>query len=86
MSDLSRLRRRLAEIERSGKRLKAEKAQLAEEIAADPAAYTRSSERRTLYLDKLIEQRRKDWRAVHDALAVEKKRLLADPAAMLRFT
>jgi hypothetical protein len=86
VSDLSRARKRLDAIERSGKRLKAERAELREELAADPLHFTRSQERQVLALDKLIDARRQDWLLAHAALRAEELRLLSEPAAFLRPT
>jgi phage-related tail protein len=86
VSDLSRLRARLARIERSGKRLKAELAEAREDLDADPVNFTRAQERRLGYLDKLIHEQRALWTMTRDKLEREERRLIEQGDAFLRFT
>jgi hypothetical protein len=47
---------------------------------------TRSQERQVLWLERVLDDQRKEWLRVHGLLEAEEKRLLQDPAATLRFT
>ena len=86
MSDLSRLCKQLANLERSGRRLSADIAEIQESDSVQAGAMTRHQERTLAYLNRLRDERRKEWRAVYDALQREEKRLLTQPDAFLRFT
>lgn len=86
MSDLSRLRRNLADCERRGRRHKADLEMLREEIDAQAEPMTRAQEKAIEHLDGLLAFDRRQWRAIHDRLAAEEKRYLTDPALPFRFT
>ena len=86
MSDLTRLRKNLQECEKRGKRHKAELATLREEIEAQAEEMTRAQEQAVKHLDGLLNFDRQQWEAIWRRVRAEEKRLLADPAAFLRFT
>ena len=86
LSDLSRLRARLARIEKRGKALKREITQEREDLEMLGGELTRSQERRIQRLESELDESRKDWRATWDRVRREERRLLDDPAGFLRFT
>lgn len=86
MSDLSRLRARLVRIERQGKRLNRELAELKEARLDGTEALTRTEERRILRLEAELDEQRADWRRVRVEIQAEELRLLHDPLAFLKFT
>ena len=86
MSDLSRLRRNLADCERRGKRHARDLAAMKEDYLNLDLPLTREREKAIKDLDALLAFDRRQWRAIHDRLKVEERRLLDDPTATLRFT
>jgi len=86
LSDLSRFRKRLGSIERSGRHIGALIAELQVEIAEQGGGPTRSQEQRMIWLTKIRDERRLEYLQVRDKLRAEERRLISDPNGFLRFT
>lgn len=86
MSDLSRLRARLGRIEKRGKALKAELAELQSLRLDSTEQLTRWEEKRLLKLEAEIAEAHKAWAVVWAQLRVEERRYLNNPTMPLRFT
>ena len=86
MSDLTRFRKRLRNVERSGYHLTALIDELKAEIAEQGVGPTRSQEQRMIWLAKIRDERRLEYLQVRDKLRAEERRLISDPNGFLRFT
>ena len=86
MSDLSRLRARLARIEKRGKAIRAEIEQERADLDLFGDRLNRAVERRIERLDRELAASRKDWQETFRLVAAEERRLIENPAGFLRYT